>query len=108
VCTSVIEFAFPARNDDRCQVIADHVHTRAAHVHQFINAVAWAVWERFFSCRPKRGLAGREMDLAINMLVVAPLPCFSVRFSQAKENMTCCFGGDGQRPLNIQKLSDNR
>ena len=38
------------------------------------------------------------MDLAINMLVVAPLPCFSVRFSQAKENMTCCFG-DGQRPL---------
>ena len=37
------------------------------------------------------------MDLAINMLVVAPLPCFSVRFSQAKENMTCCFG-DGQRP----------
>jgi hypothetical protein len=39
------------------------------------------------------------MDLAINMLVVAPLPCFSVRFSQAKENMTCCFGGDGQRPL---------
>jgi hypothetical protein len=48
------------------------------------------------------------MDLAINMLVVAPLPCFSVRFSQAKENMTCCFGGDGQRPLNIQKLSDNR
>src|ERR1051325_11600348 len=25
---------------------------------QFINAVAWAVWKRFFSWRPKRGGSG--------------------------------------------------
>ena len=79
------------RDKDRCQTIADQSYTRASHVHQFINAVAWAVWERFFSCRPKRGLAGREMDLAINMLVVAPLPCFSVRFSQANREHDVLF-----------------
>jgi len=90
----VIEFAFPARDNDHCQTIADQISTRAPHVHQFINAVAWAVWERFFSCRPKWGLPGREMDLAINMLVVALLPCFSVRFSQAKENITYCLATD--------------
>ena len=35
---SVIEFAFPARDDDRCQTIADQIYTGASHVHQFINA----------------------------------------------------------------------
>ena len=37
-CASVIEFAFPARDDDRRQTIADQIYTRASHVHQFINA----------------------------------------------------------------------
>ena len=37
-CTPVIEFAFPTRDDDRCQTIADHIYTRASHVHQFIDA----------------------------------------------------------------------
>ena len=36
--TPVIEFAFPSRDDDRRQTIADHVYARAAHVHQFIHA----------------------------------------------------------------------
>ena len=34
---SVVEFAFPARDDGRCQTIADDVHACAAHVHQFID-----------------------------------------------------------------------
>src|SRR5215472_9074113 len=36
--------------------------------------------------------------MEITTMVVAPLSCFSVRFSQTKENMTCCFG-DAQGPL---------
>src|SRR5204862_3167002 len=35
--TSVIEFAFPTREHDRCQTIADDVHACAAHIHQFID-----------------------------------------------------------------------
>src|SRR5258707_7990875 len=62
-CALAVEFTSPSCNHNCRQTIADHVHASASHVHQFINAVAWAVWERFFSCRPKRGLAGREMDL---------------------------------------------
>jgi len=37
-CAPVIKFAFPARDHDRCQTIADQIYTRASHVHQFINA----------------------------------------------------------------------
>src|SRR6516162_4331138 len=36
--SSVIEFAFPPRHDGRCQAIANEIHARATHVHQFIDA----------------------------------------------------------------------
>src|SRR5437870_13788719 len=34
----VVELAFPARDDHRCQTIAEYVDRSAAHVHQLVDA----------------------------------------------------------------------
>ena len=53
-CTSFIKFAFPPRDDDRCQTIADDVHACAAHIHQFIDAENNGDTDRSQSCGNKR------------------------------------------------------
>src|SRR5262245_41377898 len=53
-CTPLIELAFPARDDDRCQAIADDVRACAAHVHQFIDAENNGDTNRSQACGHKR------------------------------------------------------
>ncbi len=51
---AVIEFTFPSRDYDRRQTIANDVHARAAHVHQFIDTENNGHTDRSESCRHKR------------------------------------------------------
>jgi hypothetical protein len=74
---------------------------------QFINALAWAVWKRFFSWRPKRGLVGRDMDLAINMLMVCAAAVFQRPLFTSQREHDVLFWRR-TKAFNIQKLSDNR
>ena len=52
-CTSVIEFTFPPRHDNRRQTIADDVDACAAHVHQFIDSENNGDPDRSQSCGNK-------------------------------------------------------
>ena len=60
--TAVVEFAFPSRDDDRRQTIADDVHACAAHVHQFIDAENNGDTDRSQSCGHKRIQCPQQND----------------------------------------------